>query len=258
MLCGAKPSRGLQYLERFGLLKHVLPELKASMGVTQNRYHKFDVFFHSIYTCDAVRKPNFVMRAAGLFHDLGKVATRKVKENGEASFHNHEYVSARIAGTILQRLDFSHHEIKRIKFLVRNHMFHYTAEWSDRAVKRFLKRIDFGFLEDLITLRMADREGSGKRSELPGAIKAMIRHIDEVHRQENELKIKDISIDGHTLMKMGIRPGPIMGYILNELLRLVRDEDFTNEPEPLIEEAKKIAKTYTDQKSKDSPEFVGC
>lgn len=240
IVCGARPSEGFLSLDKIGALDWFLPELAASKNLTQNRYHKYDIFYHSIYCCDSVQEPNLVLRLAGLFHDLGKVETRKEKENGEASFYNHEVISERHADRIMQRFGFEPGLIKRVKFLVRNHMFHYTAEWTDRAVRRFMRKVRPDLLEDLITLRLADRKASGKRQALPEAIKDLIKHIEEVRLKEADLKIRDLAINGHDLISMGLKPGPEMGQLLKNLLEQVKTGELFNEKEALIQEAEKL------------------
>jgi len=240
IVTGAKPSHAFIALEKIGALDYFLPELARGRGLSQNRYHKYDVFMHSIYTCDAVPEPDLVLRLSALFHDLGKVETRKVKTDGEASFHNHEMVSTRHTDRILKRFGFDADLIKHVKFLVRNHMFHYTSEWSDKAIRRFMNRVGPDDMEDLIRLRLADRTGSGKRTSLPKAIKDLMRHIEEVRAREAEFKIKDLALNGYILQDMGVSPGPDMGKILQELHRLVVEENFPNEESILHKEAEKI------------------
>ena len=240
LICGAKPSRSFLLMSELGMLEWFLPELEAGRDLAQNRYHKHDIFFHSIYTCDAVDGPNLPLRLAGLFHDLGKVNTRRELPNGEATFHNHEMVSTRHTERILRRFGFGPDTMKHVRFLVRNHMFHYTGEWTDRAVRRFVKKVPPRMLEDMITLRLADRKGSGKKTALPRAIKDLIRHMNRICAQEAELKIPDLAVDGHTLMELGMRPGPAMGDILKQLLDEVKANRLANEEAPLRARAQKL------------------
>ena len=245
ILTGRKPSRGFLYLDELGMLDWFLPELAAARGLTQNRYHKHDIFLHSIYTCDAVPGPDLVLRLAGLMHDFGKVDTRREKPNGEATFHNHEVISARHVDRVLRRFGFDSALIKRVRFLVRNHMFHYTAEWTDRAIRRFMRKVPVDRLNDLISLRLADRKGSGKRQALPRAIKDLIRHMDEVRAREAELKVSDLAIDGHALMELGMSAGPQMGELLRGLLEEVRTDALQNEREALIERAQSLMASHS-------------
>ena len=240
LLCGARPSRSFLLMSDIGVLDWFLPELAAGRDLAQNRYHKHDIFYHSIYTCDAVVGPNLPLRMAALFHDLGKVDTRRELPNGEATFHNHEMVSTRHTERILRRFGFAPDVAKHVRFLVRNHMFHYTDEWSDKAVRRFVHRVPPAMLADMITLRLADRKGSGKKTALPRAIKDLIRHMERIRAEEAELKVRDLAVDGHTLMELGMRPGPAMGDVLQQLLDEVKGELLPNEAEPLQKRAGEV------------------
>ncbi|HRP70953.1 MAG TPA: hypothetical protein PLY93_15630, partial [Turneriella sp.] len=135
---------------------------------------------------------------------------------------------------------------QKVKFLVRNHMFHYTDEWTDKAVRRFVKKIPLEELQDLIALRLADRKGSGKKSAFPRALQNLIQHIDEIIAQEKKLKIKDLAIDGHTLMELGMNPSRAMGDMLKYLFEEVKAERLPNERNLLIEAVKaRLATTST-------------
>ncbi len=233
ILLGRRPSQAFLCLDAAGALEWFLPELAAGRGLSQNRYHKYDIFYHSIYACDGVPEPDLVLRMAALCHDFGKVDTRRPIAGGEATFHNHEMVSTKHVANITRRFGFEPFVSKRVRFLVRNHMFHYTSEWTDRAVRRFMRRISPDLLQDLIRLRLADREGSGKRTALPRAIQDLQRHIDELRRAEAELKLRDLAISGHDLMELGMKPGPDMGRLLGLLLDRVKAEEIANNADSL-------------------------
>lgn len=230
------PGRAFFLMRELDILKLFLPELDSGFGLSQNKYHKHDIADHCIYTCNAVSVPDPGIRFAALFHDIGKVPTRRIKSNGEASFYNHELVSTRLTRKIFNRtgLNEKHELLKRVIFLVRNHMFHYTNEWTDKAIRRFIQKINTDQLDDLIKLRLADRKGSGKRSSLPRAIKELIRHIEEVRIKEAQPKIRDLDISGHDLLKIGVKAGPIMGDILKLLLQEVKNGDLQNEFDTLM------------------------
>lgn len=238
ILGGLKPSRAFIYMDQIGALDWFLPELAAARGLSQNRYHRYDVFYHSIYTCDHSPQSSLILRLAGLLHDIGKPNTRRVKKNGEATFHNHEIVGERHAANILRRFGFKREISERVCFLVRNHMFHYTEEWTDKAVRRFIRKVDAQSLEDLIQLRLADRKGSGKHQRLPQAIRDLQEHIGKVHLEAEKLKVTDLKINGDILMKIGMKPGPEMGILLKAMLAAVEGGQLPNEAEALLEEAK--------------------
>lgn len=233
------PSVGFEYLRESGLLDLMIPELARCYGVVQNKYHMYDIYYHSIYSCDAAPSGNHIVRIAALLHDIGKVATRREGDDGDYTFYNHEVIGSRIAKKILARLRFSNEEISRITNLISNHMFHYTDEWTDGAVRRFMRKVGVENIDDLFMVRFSDREGNGMRGGLPAPIGKLRRRMERVIEEENAITVKDLDIDGHVLMnEFSITPGPAIGKILNHLLELVLDEPEINERDILLEKAR--------------------
>lgn len=236
-----KPSVGIEYLRTTGLLELFLPELSGCYNVSQNRYHIYDVYYHSIYSCDAAPRDQIMIRLAALLHDVGKIPTRQPGEDGDFTFYNHEVVGAKMVKRIMKRLKFSNEQTDLVNNLILNHMFHYTDEWTDGAVRRFIRKVGLGNIENLFILRMADRKGNGARKGLPAPIERLKRRIDHVIEQENAFSVRDLNINGTILMEeCGLEPGPIIGKILNELLEIVLDNPDLNERESLISLSKKI------------------
>lgn len=240
IILGRKPSSGLRLLDHLGLLEKFLPEVTAGRHLTQNRFHVHDIFEHLLRSVDGAYDLNEPVRWAALLHDVGKVPTRVEGPNGEATFHNHEMYSARMAVPIMKRLAVPIAIGQKVKFLVRNHMFHYTDEWSDKAVRRFVKKVPLEELQDLIHLRLADRKGSGKKTAFPKALQKLIGHIDEIIAQEKEFKIRDLAIDGHTLMELGMPQSRAMGDMLKFLFEEVKANRLENTAEALTGVVKQL------------------
>ena len=242
ILLGRRPSAGLLFLDKMKVLDVFLPEITDGHNLTQNRFHAYDIFEHSIRALDGVMKPDIGLKWSALLHDVGKVPTRQEKPNGEASFHNHEIYSARMAVSVMKRIGIPKSIGQRVKFLIRNHMFHYTHKWTDKAIRRFIRKIDNQDLEDLIDLRLADRKGSGKKTEFPQGLVKLMEHIAQVKQKEKELKVTDLTINGWDLIEIGVPPGPEMGRILKQILLKVKNDNLPNQREILLNEAKKIQK----------------
>jgi poly(A) polymerase/tRNA nucleotidyltransferase (CCA-adding enzyme) len=241
LLQADKPSVGLEYMRETGLLAQILPELADCFGVSQNKYHSYDVYYHCLYSCDAAKKTNPIVRLASLLHDIGKLPTRKEGDSGDFVFYNHEVIGSRIVKRIMRRLKFSNEEIERTVNLVYNHMFHYTDEWTDGAVRRFMRKLGVENLEDLFEVRMADRKGNGSREGLPAPVLTLEYRIRKIIEAENAITVKDLKINGYIIMEeFKIQPGPIIGRILNELLEVVLDHPDLNTKEYLLEKAKEI------------------
>ncbi len=234
------PSVGIEYLRKSGLLRVILPELADCYEVSQNRYHIYDVYYHSVYSCDAAPKDSPMIRLAALLHDIGKIPTRQPGEDGDFTFYNHEVVGAKMVKRIMKRLKFSNEQVDIVNNLILNHMFHYTDEWTDGAVRRFIRKVGLDNIGNLFTLRMADRKGNGARKGLPAPIERLKTRIDRVIEAENAFSVRDLNIDGNDIMQeFGLKPGPVIGRILNELLETVLDNPELNERDKLMAMARK-------------------
>jgi len=249
LLNSPKPSKGINLLKDTGLLGIFLPELLETVGVEQKLFHKYDVYEHSLRTCDIAEDS---VKLVALLHDLGKVRT----DTKDGHFYGHDSVGAEIAGNVMERLKFPKEEIEKAKKLIENHMFYYPHitedmeesekervklnEWSDAAVRRFLRRVGEENIDDLFRLRLADAMSNPSSEYDPKEIAKLQAHISEVLQQDMALKISDLRITGDDLAEIGIERGPVMGQILEKLLDIVIEDPLRNKKEYLLEEAEKM------------------
>ncbi|HNZ26457.1 MAG TPA: CCA tRNA nucleotidyltransferase [Spirochaetota bacterium] len=259
-----KPSIGLEYLRETGLMRHILPEFLEGYGVVQNKFHKYDVYYHNLYSCDAAPKDNYLVRIAALFHDIAKPKTKREKSEeieNENSFYNHEIIGERITNQILKRLKFPREDIKKIRNLIRNHMFYYTDEWTDGAVRRFIKKVGLENLPELFQLRESDRIGNGSKTGVPKAFLDFQERIKDILEIDGALKVTDLDISGNDLIReLNLKPSPMIGEILNYLLEIVLDDPELNTNPTLIDKAKEYynkKKEFALENYKDSPENLG-
>jgi putative nucleotidyltransferase with HDIG domain len=230
-LVGARtPSRGFEVLRRSGLLAILLPEVEACVAVAQNRYHAHDVYHHTLYTCDAAPREKLRVRLAALFHDVGKPATRVERENGDATFYNHQFESARLAEKALTRLRFPRETVDGVVHLVRQHMFDYRPEWSDAAVRRFLRAVGPEHVADLFDLRIADNIGNGTRTGFPHYLDELSDRIDGILSRSQAFALRDLAVDGRDVMREQRLPaGPEVGVVLERLLEEVIEHPERND-----------------------------
>lgn len=258
-----QPSIALEYLRVTGLMQYILPELLEGFEIPQNKFHKFDVYYHNLYSCDGAPADNYIVRLAALLHDIAKPRTRREKEEKEgSSFYNHEIIGSKMVYKILKRLKFSNSDIKQITHLVKHHMFYYTNDWTDGAVRRFIRNVGEENLLNLFLLRDADRYGNGKRQGVPLTFiqfKERISHILEV---DSALKISDLDINGNLIMsELKLAPSPLIGEILNYLLELVLDNPDLNNAESLLASARDYyqkKKLYSQENYGKNPEELGA
>ncbi|HET9328596.1 MAG TPA: HD domain-containing protein [Candidatus Eisenbacteria bacterium] len=233
MMASRQPSVGLEIMRESGLLQRWLPELAHCVGVPQNRYHAYDVYRHSLVTCDAAPAEKPVVRWAALLHDIGKPDTR-VEREGEGTFYGHQNVGADLADRLLGRLRFATEFREQVVHLIREHMFDYRPEWSDGAVRRWIRRVGPERVADLFDLRLADAIGNGKRRGFPANLEALRARIERVLGDSRALTVADLAIDGHGVMhELGLGPGPEVGSALEALLEEVLDHPDRNQEEVL-------------------------
>ena len=258
MLESEKPSKGLKLMEETGILKLFIPELTECRNCIQNDdrgYHIFDVLDHLFYACDGAPKDNIIVRIAALFHDIGKPAARTERiENGLKifNFYNHEIHSEKITRKIMIRLKFSNNQIDKVCHLIKNHMFHYTPDWTDAAVRRFLVRVGSENISDLIDLRLSDMYGKYNqpvRIHDSAACALLIElndRIKTIEAKKQALSLKDLAVNGKDLIAAGIPAGKQLGEILNALFEAVLEDPEMNQREKLLETACKISFSNTD------------
>ena len=235
MLAAREPSRGFEVLRRAGLLAVWLPELAECIAVVQNRYHAYDVYYHTLFTCDAAPAAKPAVRLAALFHDVGKPRTRVEREDGEATFYNHQFVGARMTEEAMARLRFSREEIQRVAHLVREHMFDYRREWSDAAVRRFVRNVGAEQVADLFDLRIADNLGNGLKQGFPHYLGELAARVDAVLARQEALTVRDLAVDGHDVMReLGLPAGRKVGEVLGRILEDVLEDPLLNDRQQLL------------------------
>ncbi len=235
VLLSPKPSVGFICMEKTTLLSRIMPELQRCVNVKQRGMHCFDVFFHSLYSCDAAPSHSYKLRLAALLHDIGKPEAYFINEGDEIRFHNHEVIGAELAESILKRLRFSNEEIKYVTHLIRHHMFNYTEDWGDAAVRRFVFRVGTDFIEDILALRRADQIGTCNKYFISQNLIAFEKRINRVISQSKVFSYKDLKINGDDIIKhLNIKPGKTVGTILQFLLESVLDDPKLNDRETLL------------------------
>jgi tRNA nucleotidyltransferase/poly(A) polymerase len=227
-----RPSRAFGHLERLGLLRVLLPELTALRGVPQSKAVPGDALDHVTRAVDivpATGDPD--LRLAVLLHDVGKSTTFR-----DGHFIGHETVGAEMAAAILRRLRLPRGLADRIVAVIRHHMYDYEPEWTDAAVRRFIRRLDGVDRDMLFRLRRADNEASGagaageaNQAELEERIGA------QLVSQPGLLVHRRLAIDGDDLQReLGMQPGPEIGAILERLTDLVIEDPTRNERSALL------------------------
>lgn len=238
----AQPSRGLAELQRCGLLQLIIPELAAlDIVETRNgRAHKNN-FYHTLEVVDNVAKhsDNLWLRWAALFHDVGKTKSKRWEPALGWTFHNHNYIGAKMIPSIFRRMKLPMDaKMKYVEKLVDLHMRPIVIAdevVTDSAVRRLMN--DAGDdIDDLMTLCEADITSKNEVRK-----KRFLENFRMVREKLTDLKERDYKrllqpvIDGNEIMEIfSLQPCREVGQLKQYLKDAVLDNRVPNEREPLM------------------------
>lgn len=237
ILLSPTPSKGIELLRQSGLLKELIPELLDGYGLDQKGHHIDDVWTHNLKSLNNCDSKNVITRLASLLHDIGKAKVARGK--GEArTFYNHEVVGSRMAVAFGKRLRLSKKELDQLFRLTRWHMFTVQETQTDKAVRRFIRNVSLKYINEMISLRRADRLGSGSK-ETSWRWELFKKRIVEVQKQP--FSIPDMKISGEDVMKiLEIKAGRKVGEVLTAIFKEVEEDPKLNTREVLLKKIKEF------------------
>lgn len=223
-------------MQRAGYLPIFFPELDKAVGMKQKiKYHKFDVFAHSLlalrYMSGYTKDP--MLRLITMLHDYGKPACRTMHPSetfnfDEPKFLEHERVGALMVADLLRRLRWPERDVERAQVLIHHHMVPYDGKWSDGTIRRWKASVD-PYWDDLMLLRRADLYAHGHnyepRLELLTELRERVRALKDVEQDT----VPKLAITGDDVMRvLGLSPGPAVGTALRKLREVVTDDPEKN------------------------------
>lgn len=224
MLLTKKPSIALELIKEIGAMKYVVPELIETFEMKQNLYHDFNtVWKHTLMTVDN-SKPYLETRVAALLHDIGKIKTRTVDEDGRVHFYEHENASANMCVGILKSLKYSNDFIKTVQTMIKNHMR--IKSWGDDLKHMKMKKLhkleySLGkYFFKCLDLIDADNKSHGKDYCLHNQVNKILEIEKENQKNGTSMIGYKLPVNGRDIMdKLNIPPSKKVDECLKWLLK---------------------------------------
>lgn len=243
IMASPRPSIGWDLLLKSGLLSFILPELAAMRGVevVHGRGHK-DNFYHTLEVLDNVARATDDpwTRWAALLHDIAKPVTKRWDEELGWTFHNHNFIGAKMVPRIFERLTLPMGaEMRKVQKLVELHMRPIALvedEVTDSAVRRLLNYAE----EDIYSLMILARADITSKNQEKK--QRFLDNFDLVEQKFEDIRAIDKdrafrpALNGNEVMAMfGLAQSPLVGYFMTNLTRVSKDCEIEPTREAAIE-----------------------
>lgn len=224
----------LQILLDFSdVISTIIPELKPCVGFDQNnRYHQYDIYEHISHAVSNYTGDDAPVKIALLLHDIGKPLCYTEDEKG-GHFYGHALPSRDLARVVLDRLRFDNKTKAEVLELV---LYHDSViEATPKTIRRWLAKIGEQRLRQLIAVKKADIAAHkiGTYEERLAKCDVLLSIVDEVIDKQQCFSIKNLSINGNYIIKLGIPEGVAVGRVLRTLLDMVIAGEIVNETDIL-------------------------
>ncbi|MDE6206483.1 MAG: CCA tRNA nucleotidyltransferase [Muribaculaceae bacterium] len=231
IMASPRPSKGWYLLLRSGLLDFIFPELVRMKGVevVHGRAHK-DNFVHTMTVLDSVAaaSENVWLRWAALLHDIGKPVTKHFDDERGWTFHNHNFIGAKMVKSIFRRMKLPQgSELTYVSKLVELHMRPIALvedEVTDSAVRRLANYAEAD-LEDLMVLARADitSKDEARKARYLANFDLVEEKFRDIFAKDAELNRKN-PVNGNEIMELfGLPQSPEVGYFTKSLKQAIKD-----------------------------------
>ena len=255
IILSSHPSKGFYYLRESGLLDLVLPELVALdvVEIRNGRAHKNN-YYHTLEVLENLCRAQSMeeakgkdlgehklwLRWAALLHDVGKPKSKRWETVQGWTFHNHNFIGAKMVPVIFRRLKLPlDAKMKYVQKLVEMHMRPIAIadeEVTDSAVRRLVNDAgnDIG---DLMMLCEADvtSKNSQRKQQFLNNFKLVREKIADLAERDYKRLLQPV-INGNEIMEMfHLGPSREVGTLKQTLKDAVLDNKVPNEREPLMQ-----------------------
>ncbi len=239
LLKAPKPSIGFELMRELCILRY-FPELEALIDLPQSpKWHpEGDVWVHTMMCVDAMAKlindalvlsvnhsvfserEKLKYLFAILCHDLGKMGTTTIDEEGIIRAIGHEQAGLEATKSFMYRISDEHDFIKSLLPLVEHHLKpsqFYAAQAKDKAIRRLATKVN---IEELVLVAKADFLGRATDEAITLDYKAGAWLLEKASQLKVKTKPLDRLIEGRDLIELGLEPSPKFKTILDEVYDL--------------------------------------
>jgi tRNA nucleotidyltransferase (CCA-adding enzyme) len=241
LLRARKPSVGLEWLNKFGAIDQLFPEIRSLRDVPQDpEWHpEGDVYVHTLLAVDRAREliddlpyaKQVTVMLAALAHDFGKPPTTEFIE-GRWRSRGHEEAGVAPTEKFLDRLNIhtiDGYEVRgQVIAIVREHLkpgefYKKRDEVGEGAFRRLARRCELELLYRVAKADSLGRNAEGVPPEKWYDAKAQEWFIQRAKELELEHGAPAPILLGRHLLEMGLTPGPKMGEITRAVYEMQLD-----------------------------------
>ncbi|MGL5440131.1 MAG: CCA tRNA nucleotidyltransferase [Filifactoraceae bacterium] len=215
------------------VLDFVIPNIAFMDNVSQNcKYHIYNVLEHTALAVESI-EPIFHLRLTMLLHDIGKIKAHTTDANGVDHFKGHGKYSVDMASEFLDFIKLDKKTKLKVITLIKYHDS--PIECSEICIKQWLNSLGSSLFFDLIKVKKADciakSSFARKRIEYIENLEAIGKKIIE---RGDCFSLDGLAINGDDLIKVGVSSGIKIGENLEQLLKMVINNQVENNKEALL------------------------
>lgn len=238
---GDKFARYIEILDRYKLLRYILPEVQNLKYFKQSLKHHPEgrtgdtlsgtVWVHTIEALKQIGAKQPIAMIATLLHDIGKGVTFDMS-NGKLTYYRHAEEGVKLVNDIADRLRFSNKEKESLMFAVANHMkFHDLLNMKPSKISKLVNDDNF---DVLVSVAKADEFCRGERFMYKGEFDKIIDKAIEIKDKWGKRQLNVVSniVSGYTIMRLlNIKQGKLVGKIKKEVMEYLIDNNIKSESE---------------------------
>ena len=228
---GEQFAKAIEILDDVGLLKYILPEIVEMKKFEHDPTHhpekdkdgRHTVLAHIIDALKSQPLKNSAINLSVLFHDLGKIKTHVLDDNGIHRYFGHAKEADDLIDKIADRLKFDNQTRNKIKFAAINHMkFHDILNMNNSTIAKLM---DSPYFEVLKSVALADAKSRGQLFSQKewDAIENKILKLKERFKDRKVIESIRKIVNGKMVMSLrsDIKPGPKLGDVIQSAVDFV-------------------------------------